>query len=135
MELFYLFGSQFISLPWLLIGNFNQVLYYLEKRDGHRINQQHARSFANMITERAMLDLRIGRANIQERLDRALCNHIWLTQFLECTMQHLPRTRSDHLPLLLSTNKNNTPPSQSKSFKMLATWFDHPNFHELVEDN
>lgn len=57
MELFYLFGSQFISLPWLLIGNFNQVLYCSEKRDGHQINQQHARSFANMITELAMLDL------------------------------------------------------------------------------
>lgn len=44
---------------------------------------------------------RDGRANIQERLDRALVNTEWQGRFLNTKLNHLEQIGSDHCPLLL----------------------------------
>lgn len=41
---------------------------------------------------------------ILERLDRFLANPAWLQFYPKATIHHLPRTYSDHCPLILNTN-------------------------------
>lgn len=43
---------------------------------------------------------------VLERLDRIVANHAWLTLYPDAHVHHLPRTHSDHCPLLLSLDKN-----------------------------
>lgn len=44
-------------------------------------------------------------ALIFERLDRFLANDDWIHLYLDAQVTHLPRTHSDHCPLLLSQTK------------------------------
>ncbi|KAL7230598.1 hypothetical protein ACSBR2_008963 [Camellia fascicularis] len=46
---------------------------------------------------------RQGLANSIERLDRAMSNHQWRALFPEGTVRTLPRTYSDHSPLVVYT--------------------------------
>ncbi|KAL7175265.1 hypothetical protein ACSBR2_028969 [Camellia fascicularis] len=49
---------------------------------------------------------RKGWANTMVRLDRALCNTEWQTLFPEGYVHNLPRTYSDHSPLMVFTQDN-----------------------------
>lgn len=102
-----------VSILWLMLGDFNQVLHSDEKKSGTPMHPRKIQAFHNMIMNFALVDmgysgspftwtnLRAGLANIQQRLDRALCNLQWLTKFPGYHVLHLPRTRSDHSPLLV----------------------------------
>ena len=41
--------------------------------------------------------------NIKERLDRSLINAKWKSLFPQAELLHLPRTKSNHCPVLLNT--------------------------------
>lgn len=134
-----------MSLPWLLLGDFNQVLRRSEKRGGGPLRAQNTHQFAHMISVYALLDLgfsgpaftwdnmRQGCCNIKERLDRALCNHDWVQLFSAATVQHLPCTRSDHVPLLLSSPASSPLRHLPDLCRLSAAWFDQPSFISLVE--
>ena len=51
---------------------------------------------------------RSGEPNVQERLDRFLANSAWLYIFSWHQVSHLPKRRSDHLPILLECRHSNT---------------------------
>ncbi|CAL5341998.1 unnamed protein product [Camellia sinensis] len=46
---------------------------------------------------------RQGWANTLARLDRALCNTEWRTQFPDGFVRNVPRTYSDHSPMTVYT--------------------------------
>lgn len=137
--------GRLISIPWLLLGDFNQVLFATEKHGGCPVTYRHTRHFATFISDCALVDLgfsgppftwtnmRQGRANIKERLDRGLGNQAWIERHPHCLIRHLPRSRSDHLPILLCSSSRPQPRVPS-SFRVLLPWLDHPSFSELVED-
>lgn len=97
------------------MGDFNQTKCVVEKKGGRPSPLNPMNSFVHMIRECALIDLgfsgppftwtnmRKGEANIQEWLDRALANSSWLERFGDSQVIHLPRTRSDHNPLLLQS--------------------------------
>lgn len=66
---------------------------------------------------------------IMERLDKFFANHKWIELYQDSTIQHLPRTHSDHCPLLLNLTKPY--PKPSSSFKFETMWLQHPNFKTL----
>ncbi|OMP03548.1 Endonuclease/exonuclease/phosphatase [Corchorus olitorius] len=68
-----------------------------------------------------------------ERIDRVVCNSNWKLQFPEATVFHLPRTRSDHCPLLLDTEGQVRPTPELKPFRFEAAWMSHENFAEFLE--
>lgn len=110
--------SSLITLPWIILGDFNQVSNVSEKKGGRPPNSQGMQQFNYMIFECALPDMgfvgprftwsnmREGPTLIQECLDNALYNRQFLTRYLEYTVVHLPRPRSDHHPLLVSTPDN-----------------------------
>lgn len=102
-----------INIPWMLIGDLNDISDADEKLGGRAARSFHLRRFANWISSCNLIDLgfsgprftwsnlRPGLGHVKERLDRALSNADWRLLFPEAIVQHLPRTYSDHCPLLV----------------------------------
>ncbi|CAN1805082.1 Transposon TX1 uncharacterized 149 kDa protein, partial [Linum perenne] len=75
-------------------------------------------------------DSRLGV--LQQRLDRALANISWRTLFPEALLLHLPRTYSDHCPLLLKTTGNSLV-QNLKPFRFEAMWTLEWDYEEVVK--
>lgn len=63
------------------------------------------------------------------RLDRAACNPEWRLMFPEACVQHLPRTSSNHNPILLKVH-GTPPPKKDRPSHFQAAWM----LHDSVED-
>ncbi|GKV14797.1 hypothetical protein SLEP1_g25615 [Rubroshorea leprosula] len=133
-----------ISMPWMMIGDFNDVLDQSEKFGGNRICQARVRAYLECMNNCNMIDLgfvgnrftwvnmRFSHHLIRERLDRAWANPEWKLLFPEATLFHLPRTSSDHCPILLDL-KPFTHRTGSRPFRMEKFWLDHPEFQALIQ--
>ncbi|XP_028077279.1 uncharacterized protein LOC114279250 [Camellia sinensis] len=114
--------AQDMNQPWLVAGDFNDYGSSVEKQ-GFTMNQNQnltqsqtrSRKFNDRINHCNLMDLgctgpkltwsnnRQGWANTLARLDRALCNTEWRTQFLDGFVRNVPRTYSDHSPMMVYT--------------------------------
>lgn len=63
---------------------------------------------------------RLGKAFIEERIDRAIANLKWSTTFSRAVVLDLPTTTSDHLPIILSRNAESF--SHPKPFHFQNFW-------------
>ncbi|KAA3488941.1 (+)-neomenthol dehydrogenase-like [Gossypium australe] len=61
------------------------------------------------------------RGNTVERLDRVLANDAWVSDYPHSLVYHLPRIKSDHMPILLKTNPEFRVP-RGRPFRFLAGW-------------
>ncbi|KAG0493823.1 hypothetical protein HPP92_004817 [Vanilla planifolia] len=71
-----------------------------------------------------------GRIRLK-KLDYFLCNDRWLDVFPNGKIETLPRTTSDHAPLLFHVLSPR--PSGARPFRFLNIWLQHPCFAELVK--
>lgn len=63
-------------------------------------------------------------------MDKFYANNAWVHLFQDSYVRHLPRTHSDHCPLLLNLTK---PFQKSNSkFKLETMWLQHPDFSRIV---
>lgn len=134
-----------INLPWLIGGDFNEVTNSTEKVGGLPINNRRSDNFLACLNHCQLIDLgytggtytwsnnRHISHRILERLDRCLANYDWLTIFPESSIHYLPRTHSDHSPLLLTLKKYSVP--QDKIFHFETMWITHPQFTSLITYN
>lgn len=82
------------------------------------------KTFSDNISKNDLMDLgcsgpmltwnngRQGLANTKRRLDRALANPEWRMIFPEATVSNLPRTYSDHSPILINMAGNTSQPKE-----------------------
>ncbi|XP_028055175.1 uncharacterized protein LOC114259367 [Camellia sinensis] len=102
--------------PWLVAGDFNDYANQRERRSfSTNHNTSRTQKFLDQVNRCNLIDLgssgprmmwtnnRQGLANTMERLDRALCNAEWRTMFPDAIVRVLPRTYSDHSPLIVYT--------------------------------
>lgn len=132
-------------LPWAAIGDLNDTTSAEETRstaadNGH--NQR--RKFRESINNCNLVDMgssgprftwtngRQGAANVLKRLDRGLCNEEWRTLFPEGMIQTLPRTYSDHSPLIIHLHGIHPTVPNYKPFRLEAAWISDPSFEEIV---
>lgn len=106
-----------ITILWVLIGDFNQVLRQEDKRGGRMIHGSAVDRMQCMVNTCKLIELEFsgsrftwsngqeGRLLI-ERLDQTWANEAWMNRFDQATLHHLLRTDSDHSPLLLQTKGN-----------------------------
>ncbi|KAH7863586.1 hypothetical protein Vadar_019513 [Vaccinium darrowii] len=108
--------AQNVSLPWLCMGDFNQVLSIGDKYGGHVPSQKSLSAFHELITDCGLVDLeakgprytwrnnRSGENFIMERIDMAFTNASWRELYDQAMVFVEATIGSDHNPLVLDTN-------------------------------
>ena len=100
-----------MDLPWLCMGDFNEITRQSEKLGGSIRSQAQMQLFRDVIDECGFMDL--GFTGVQftwkkhffdghsvwERLDRGLATREWMLKFAGTRVHHLPSFTSDHNPL------------------------------------
>ncbi|CAL1370678.1 unnamed protein product [Linum trigynum] len=115
-----------ISDPWLVAGDFNSILYASEKSGGAPFDASRVRDFQDCVLDAGLIDLGFSgppftwfHAGKKERIDQGMVNAAWHSAFPESLVQHLPKIKPDHRPLLVHMNSSYQP-AGPKPFCFLA---------------
>ncbi|KAA3477178.1 reverse transcriptase [Gossypium australe] len=107
------------SLPWLVGGDFNDILFAHEKQGGIPREEARMEAFRRTLEDCLLEDIgfsgpwftwemgRILEWNIRERIDRGVAMDTWLQNFPTYSLRHLPHFFSDHCPLLFEMEELN----------------------------
>lgn len=105
------------DLPWVVYGDFNEILYACEKVGGVPREEGRMKAFREVVVDSQLLDLRYSSPrftwergnlltnNIREILDRGLAFKCWAELFPNAIVQHLLHSLFDHCPRLLCTTQ------------------------------
>ena len=133
------------SLPWVIVGDFNEVLMGEDKFGGRSVNINRALIFQECLDTCRMIDIGYSGAwftwsnhhpinhLIQERIDRVFINAEWNFLYPDASVQHLKRAHSDHCPVLLGLDKNHDV-KLSQPFRFQPIWLSHPTFPSIVRE-
>jgi hypothetical protein len=133
------------SLPWLNMGDFNEILS-LDERSGEGTGlMRRMQDFGDVIHRCGFIDLgfrglpftwenrRDGTALIQKRLDRAVANVQWMDLFNLCTVNHVVCSHSDHVPLNLHMDVNSMHRKRKlRPHKFEEKWALHPDCEAVI---
>ncbi|XP_024158077.2 uncharacterized protein LOC112165700 [Rosa chinensis] len=124
-------------MPWMLIGDFNELVSSADKNGGSFTGKFGG--LRNWINRNAMIDMGFqgscftwSNNRVKERLDRGFCNCSWRSLFDDAFIRHLPKTRSDHCPIVLQLCSNNSVNRRAAPFRFQAMWFSHANYNDFV---
>ncbi|KAK4382385.1 hypothetical protein Sango_2876300 [Sesamum angolense] len=133
-----------LSMPWIILGDFNCVKSPAEKQLGVPPTWYELKDFADCCLALGLHDAQTtgcyytwysnSDSNpIWCKLDRVLLNNDCLEAGLHCTAHfNLSGCLSDHSPGIVSFFYNPAP--KPKSFRFFNMWADHPDFIPTVED-
>ncbi|XP_021742807.1 uncharacterized protein LOC110708893 [Chenopodium quinoa] len=121
----------------------------MAERNGNGCSEMQRRctEFSNWIDSDGFIDIGCSGPNHtwyrgnssatfkSSRLDRGLINEEWRLCFGEGALRNLPRTASDHCPILISTTGFALINSSLKPFQFQAAWLHHEKFEEFVLAN
>ncbi|XP_075087618.1 uncharacterized protein LOC142169628 [Nicotiana tabacum] len=142
-NLYYLASD--MELPWLVGGDFNVVLHEDEKIGGLPIYPPEYDDFSFCTNSCGKFDQGYkggpftwwnGRPNaacIFKRLDRIFVNLPFQNILPTIEVEHLIRTGSDHVPLLMTGGKKAA--NFTRPFRFLNSWTKHETFMEVVKQN
>jgi hypothetical protein len=127
--------------PWVLIGDFNKILFSHEKDGGNPRPQGFMQAFREALTDCDLEDIGfVGdrftwkRRTIRERLDRVVANGAWTSMHPGAVLSHLEYTRSDHRPILLDTEYQSLPGNNNSGTKRFeGKWLKEEGFREEVQ--
>lgn len=135
------------DLAWLVAGDFNQVGSSSELSGGAPVSHSRCQKWNSFLDDCDLFDLgasgpaftwcnmRNGLARIRERIDKAFANPKWRHAFPEAWVHNLPRTHSDHHPVLVDLEGAAPPAPSNRPFRFEAAWCLHENFGELISNN
>ncbi|KAL9666266.1 hypothetical protein QQ045_000592 [Rhodiola kirilowii] len=133
-----------MNQPWLVMGDFNVISSWTEKKGGARRGGGAITEFNDFQIHAGLSDAGFSgnkytwsnnqtEANqIWLRLDRLLVNGPAMAALPELQVQHLARLASDHCPLLISLGDSIRRPS---SFKYLHIWHGHADFLDVIKSS
>ncbi|XP_075111230.1 uncharacterized protein LOC142181699 [Nicotiana tabacum] len=142
-HLYYLASD--MELPWLVGGDFNVVLHEDEKIGRLPIHPPEYEDFAFCVNSCGFFEQGYkgspftrwnGRPNAEcifKRLDRIFMNLPFQNMLPTIEVKHLIRTGSDHAPLLMTWEEQNT--NFIKPFRFLNFWTKHATFMDVVRQN
>ena len=137
--------GQLHNLPWLMIGDFNEILSGEDKFGGNHINLNRPLEFKSCLDSCNFVDLGFAGPKytwtnkrqlsdlILERLDRCFANPRWRILYPEAVVTHLPRTFSNHHAVLIELWRSNANRLE-RPFRFQMMWLLHPDFHRIVTE-
>ncbi|KAL2246088.1 UNVERIFIED_CONTAM: hypothetical protein Sindi_2877000 [Sesamum indicum] len=135
--------GQAITMPWLIMGDFNCVKSPEEKQLGVAPTWYELKDFVDCCVALGLLDVPTtgcyytwysnNESNpVWCKLDRVLYNNEWLEAGLHCSAHfNPPGCLSDHSPSIISIFDHT--PTKPKPFRFFNMWADHPDFLATVE--
>lgn len=127
--------------PWLLLGDFNEIISNSEKKGGRRRTDASFIPFRTILANCGMIDFPYkgnplswvgNRASgkVQCRLDRAVGNEDWHHDFSHTNVEYLRLWGSDHRPILTRflSFKN----LAKKGFKFDKRWVGKDGFRDAI---
>ncbi|XP_016199953.1 uncharacterized protein LOC107640962 [Arachis ipaensis] len=135
--------ANMIHGPWIVLGDFNDVLLQSEVRGG-QFRLARAEQFAETLENCGLFDMgAIGRrftwyrkvkggVQVAKKLDRAVINQDWRLMFLEAYTEVLARLHSDHCPLFTRCKIAERATKGHHPFRFQAAWMTHPLFKNVV---
>jgi hypothetical protein len=129
------------NLPWVIIGDFNEILYSHEKEGSNLRPHNLMQAFRNALSDCNLEDIGFTgdaftwrRGRIRERLDRAVANNAWSVMHPGARLQNLDFIRLDHRPILLDTDALQYPSNNVRGTKKFeAKWLQEPGFGDVVK--
>lgn len=129
-------------LPWVCMGDFNELLYANEKEGGLIRPVRQMLAFRDAISDCHLDDMGFEGATftwfstrnggIKERLDRVLANCEWRSLFPQATVHHLEPCSSDHLPILLEASPTMKPWRRRSFFRFESMWTQHEDCESII---
>ncbi|XP_074313483.1 uncharacterized protein LOC141648656 [Silene latifolia] len=126
------------DIPWICIGDFNEILFATEMKGGNHPHWQ-MNNFREVVDECGLRDVEFkgydftfdngqeDTDNRQSRLDRAMGNDKWFDMFPRAKLIHIHREWSDHAPIkVILQPRLERETRGGKLFRFEQTW-------ELVE--
>lgn len=136
-----------ISKPWVIIGDFNEILGEVEKKGGAPLDHSRCFRFRRWLSDCGLINLEAigprytwsgqdyrGFGRIYERLDRAVWNIQWRTTFSEASVINLPRVKSDHHLILLVSNSDEKINRPKYPFRFEDAWTCHKDFKAFIRE-
>ena len=133
-------------LPWLVVGDFNEIKFQSEKEGGApRPNWQMAR-FNDSINFCGLKEVsfvgpsftwlyqRRDGSQIRERLDRALASSDWHSLFPSAKLFHKSSSASDHNPLVLHFFPRQRRQRHKKLFRFESMWIKDARCEHVVSE-
>jgi hypothetical protein len=109
--------SQDNTLPWCVMGDFNDLLSNEDKRSRVDHPPWRIRGFREAVQDSRLIDLHLtgyaytwvkgrgGQDRKEERLDRAMATQTWCDIFPHNQLHNVISHRSDHFPILLKLHE------------------------------
>ncbi|XP_057250759.1 uncharacterized protein LOC130591452 [Beta vulgaris subsp. vulgaris] len=133
------------TLPWLCLGDFNEILLDSEKMGGNDRASWQMENFRNAVNVCGFHDVPFsgyeftydnGRElqdNVQCRLDRALVTTSWSNLFLDAHLWNLDREWSDHAPIKLTLwRRDSVQQLGGKPFRFEQIWASEAECEEVI---
>ena len=131
-----------INLPWLVAGDFNEILHAHEQDGGVARPQRNMQMFSDALSDCGQDDLGYTgdlfswrRGHLRERLDRAVGNMQWADLFPGFTVSNQEFDKSDHRPVLIDTDFNPgvQPRGPSGTRKFKARWLAEEDIETIIQ--
>lgn len=134
--------SKTINEPWLLLGDFNQIISAEDKLSSSGMTsgmnifkETMEQSDLSLISHQGpnftWTNKRKHTHECLERIDLAFCNLQWSTLFPSCFVQHMGIAASDHSPILLHSKPQF---KRSKGRKFEKLWYFFPECINVIRD-
>lgn len=135
------------QMPWLCVGDFNEILSDSKKLGGNLRRDDRMRDFRFCLEDCGLKDLgfighqftwsnkQSGVHNIQERLDRGLAKDLWWSLFPSVRVKHLTRVLSDHYPIHVDwagVHKRGGLQRRVKLYRFEDMWLKEDDFARVV---
>lgn len=133
------------SLPWCILGDFNDMLNESDKKGLHKHPLWLLDGFKRTIDECGLIELDLMGGNftweksrgtrewVRERLDRAFASASWWHLFPLCKLTKHHTIYSDHDPVKLELYSDNLTKKKFR-FRFENTWLKEKSFHEEVSN-
>jgi hypothetical protein len=130
-----------IVLPWMCMGDFNNMLRTEERRSGRPVTQHEIKDMQECCEVSGLMDVNStglfytwSNGSVWSKLDRVMVGPSWPQHLVHINALFIPPGFiSDHAASLTTIAEN--PSRGKKIFKFMNIWADHEEFNETVLNN